>query len=312
MFDDGMPGRELWIELHRIADKEDIDGPRTAAMQRCAVILSLFFPEEQEQQVLVDLLLGYVLNMMLALGVRQVKTQSAEGALQALLQERFRLDGGAATRLARKTIAAAHQKLRKRPQGGHASRQIAQGDGCYLCGETFGDDGNTVDHVWPWRAAGTNSKKNLRKSHARCEACKTDLATPADTAALRFAEAEVRPLLLAPPQADWWPRRIADKRAFSLLLRDVRDASWRLAILSRQSFRCYICRGRFDGTTAIKLRCREEQLPWCYTNTIALCLGCNEESFYDEQDPERPTVSIGYALEVDQASEAEGKGKGIS
>ncbi|MEI7909627.1 MAG: hypothetical protein WCK77_08340 [Verrucomicrobiota bacterium] len=273
-----MPGEDL-RDLIESLGAEASGGSRKKA-KNMLTFLDVFIPESEAQEAVSNLLIDYVFNLCLAMAKRALMQESAGDPDNICFQnifQAFRLEESDARRLSRRAMDAAREAVKSRPE--RSKSQQVNEDYCYLCGEEFlesSEERTSVDHVWPKRAAGTKKKSNLFRCHERCEIPKWDTVGPGDVASLRFAFKEPNPLLISPVAKDWVEPSKEGKGELLKLLRGLRFAQLRIGVAAKQRYKCFECgRSFLDETRGFSIAKREDNVPWAYTNAIAVCNACH-------------------------------------
>jgi len=276
-----MPGEALHELIEALIAADQKRNPERQ-VDDIPTLLDLFIPEPDAQAAVRDLLIDYVFNLSLAMAKSALMPDSAghpENTCFETMFQTFRLEESDAKRLSRVAIGAAREANRSRAN--KSKSQPVNEEYCYLCGNEFLDsieENTSVDHVWPKRAAGTKNKSNLYRCHERCEIPKWDTVGAGDVASLRFAFKKPDSLLVDPVDSDWIGSPTASKGELLRLFRDFRHAQLRVGVAARQRYRCDECdRSFLDQTRGFRIVKREDNVPWAYTNTIAVCDSCHLE-----------------------------------
>jgi 5-methylcytosine-specific restriction endonuclease McrA len=274
-----MPGEALRDLIKSLSNEEHCENTKNPAAN-IPNLLDVFLPDSEAQEAVSNLLVDYVFNLCLAIAKQTLMARSAgdpdTNCFKNIFQA-FRIEESDARRLSRLAMNAAREADKSRPERSR-SQQVNE-EYCYLCGEEFlesSEERTSVDHVWPKRAAGTKKKSNLYRCHERCEIPKWDTVGPGDVASLRFAFKESNPLLINPVEKDWGESSQEGKGELLKLLRGLRFAQLRIGVAAKQRYKCFECSRSFlDETRGFSIAKREDNLPWAYTNAIAVCNACH-------------------------------------
>lgn len=282
-----MPGETLRESIESLSTK-GYDRHTGKQTNNISTILDVFIPDPEAQEAVSSLLIDYVFNLCLAMAKRSLMPDSAGNPDTICFKnifQAFRLEESDAKRLSRLAMDAAREADRSRPE--RSKSQQVNKDYCYLCGDEFLDsteEKTSIDHLWPKRAAGTKKKSNMFRCHERCEIPKWDTLGPGDIASLRFAFKEPDPLLIKPVENDWLRPSTETKGEFLKILRELRFAQLRIGIAAKQRYKCFQCEKSFlYEARGFRITRRENNLPWAYTNSIAICNECHhkQDKYHD-------------------------------
>lgn len=283
MSHDPEAGRKLRTAIEEYSQRQDLS--RFTQPTALDAVLACFVPEEATANQIRSLTIDLVFRYLFA-AARNIYDEVQGNAdlfnqhLEHYLKRRTRLTPDNVLYFQKHLKQAVLTSVAERPKNEVRDKLLRKqrDKHCYICGTAIqGTDDERLDHVWPHSAGGGTGRSNLLRAHAECEAAKGDLATPGDAPVGRFAY-HTLPRRLATRCERWWPHTIDTDDAFHKYVDDLRSAQLRVAVLRRQDFKCYLCEGDLrDGGEATLSR-RDNDEPWWFPNTIAVCGKCTSRS----------------------------------
>lgn len=290
MSHDADAGRKLRESLSDYAKKEFADQhwlPQTQAVLDC------FVPDEESARIVAGIVEDCIFRYLLAAGQMMFDdcgghSDTLDDLLDMFLKRKTRLTGRNVTHFRQVLKRAILTKNSDRPKNEVITRIRKKQNRfyCYICGNAILSNDKAIgephtenehmDHVWPHSAGGGSSNDNLRRAHPECDSIKADIAVCGDTALARFAFTHLTDALSCRPR-QWWPHTLETAADFNSLTDAIRAAQLRIAILRRQDFSCSRCGNEFRERGEVILRRRNDDEPWWFPNTHAICSVCSEE-----------------------------------
>lgn len=275
MSHDPLAGQKLRMAIPRYA-AEVIDNQADYAS-----VLACFVPDSESASILGNMIIDTVFRYLIAAAndiydAANGNPNGMDTELDSFLARKTRLTGQTLKNFRRLLKQAVLTKRKaERPKKEVADRLTKKQSRyrCYLCGGQITMEEH-LDHVWPVNAGGGVSNENLLRAHPECDSAKADLAVCADSALGRFAFSKL-PRFLEDRPSPWWPKSIDSEDEFNSTSDAIRAARMRIAVVRHQDFCCFRCGQQFRIAGEFVLDKRNNDEPWWFPNTVAICCLCN-------------------------------------